>query len=327
MSTDTTPRDRRAGPSPFAIIAAIVVTVALVTAAIELGRRQRLQVAEEDRVVRAEALKSDGAVRGALWVPLLRTDEVPVNPIDAVWEGLPYTEITLNRQTDAMPMLEALSVPAVEIRGVSDGEWIVWRLAWTDETEDINVDSGRFTDAAALQFPMSSGAAHTMGDDRHAVHILHWKGLWQHDLDEHFQDVQDLHPNYWADLYWFAQGPAPNRVPDDFSDTRSHTWFAAYQAGNPLADFLRERPVEELSATGYGSLTSHSDSVTDGRGVWVNGRWFVTFVRPLRTDDPWDYQFARGGTGTVGVAVWNGSDGNVGGRKHWGNWVEFVVSP
>ena len=203
----------------------------------------------------------------------------------------------------------------------------MWRLAWPDETRDINVDSGRFTDAAALQFPMTSGAAHTMGDDRHAVHILHWKALWQHDLDEHFQDVQDLHPNYWTDLYWFADGPAPNRVPDDFSDPRSHAWFAAYQAGNPLADFHRERPVEELSATGFGSLTSQAESVTDGRGVWQDGRWYVTFVRPLRTDDPLDYQFSRGGTGTVGVAVWNGSDGNVGGRKQWGNWIEFAVSP
>jgi hypothetical protein len=166
-----------------------------------------------------------------------------------------------------------------------------------------------------------------MGDDHHAVQILHWKALWQLDIDEHFQDVQDLHPNYWTDLYWFADGPAPNRVPGDFEDPRSHQFFAAYSAGNPLADFHRKTPVEELAATGFGSLTSHSEAVTGGRGAWRDGHWQVVFVRPMRTDDPLDYQFWPGGAGQVGVAIWNGSDGNVGGRKHWGNWADFEVSP
>lgn len=327
MSTDTTPPDGRGLSGILRVAVTVALASALVAWALIVALDHMLVSDEADRVSRAEVFREDADDRGALWVPVMPTADVPVDPVDAIWDGIPYLESPLFRQTDAMPMLEEISVPSAEIRAVSDGSWIVWRLAWADETEDKNVDSGRFSDAAALQFPVEAGAPHTMGDDRHAVHILHWKGIWQHDLDEHFQDVQDLHPNYWTDLYWFADGPAPNRVPDDFSDPRSHAWFAAYQAGNPMADFLREKPVEELSATGFGSLTSHDESATDGRGVWREGRWFVTFVRPLKTEDPSDYQFHRGGVGSIGVAVWNGSDGNVGGRKHWGNWVEFVVSP
>lgn len=327
MSTVTTPPDDSRNAGVVAVVAAFVFTAVLLIVTLHLGQRQMRRVDEQQRAARAENMRQEVVERAALWVPLVPTDQIALNPLDEHWHSIPVAEVALSRQKDAMPMLDRVTVESAELRGVSDGRRIVWRLSWPDETRDINVDSGRFSDACALQFPVTPGAAHTMGDDRHAVHILHWKGIWQHDVDEHFQDVQDLHPNYWADLYWFAEGEAPYRVPDDFGDPRSHTWFAAYQAGNPVADFLRRRPVEELSATGFGSLTSHTESVVNGHGVWNNGRWYVTFVRPLRTDDPLDYQFWEGGTGMVGVAVWNGSDGNVGGRKQWGNWVEFTVSP
>ena len=97
--------------------------------------------------------------------------------------------------------------------------------------------------------------------------------------------------------------------------------------GNPVAAIDRKRPVEELSAAGFGSLTCHAESVADGRGVWPHGHWQVSFVRPLRTSHPQDAQLWRGGSGSVAVAVWNGSDGNAGGRKHWGYWTSFEVSP
>lgn len=327
MSTDTTPPDRPGTARPALLGIAVAVTLLVVALAIMVGRRQLDRKAEADRSTRAETLESEAAARGALFVPRVARDLVPVDPTDPAWNAVPSIEGPLNRQVDTMPILAEATVSTAEIRGISDGEWIVWRLAWADETPDLNVDTGRFTDAAALQFPVDRGAAHTMGDDRHSVQILHWKALWQRDIDEHFQDVQDLHPNYWTDLYWFADGPAPNRVPDDFSDPRSHQYFAAYSAGNPMADFHRTRPVEELSATGFGSLTSQTESVTDGRGVWREGRWYVSFVRPMRTDDPLDYQFWRGGPGSLNIAVWNGSAGNVGGRKHWSNWIDFEVSP
>ena len=166
-----------------------------------------------------------------------------------------------------------------------------------------------------------------MGKDGERVHILHWKALWQKDVDEHFQDVQDLHPNYWADLYWFAEGERPYPVPDAFRDSRSRQWFAAYAAGNPVSDIERKVPVEELTAEGYGSLTTHPAQATTGRGEWQDGEWAVVFLRPLRTGDDLDAQFWRGGRGNVAVAVWDGGENNVGGRKHWSNWIEYEVSP
>jgi DMSO reductase family type II enzyme heme b subunit len=92
-----------------------------------------------------------------------------------------------------------------------------------------------------------------------------------------------------------------------------------------MANFDRTEPVDELVAEGFGTLTAQERRVTTGRGVWRDGRWAVVFARPLTSDDPLDYQFHLGARGTVAVAVWEGSAGNVGGRKHWSNWVPFEV--
>lgn len=33
----------------------------------------------------------------------------------------------------------------------------------------------------------------------------------------------------------------------------------------------------------------------------------------------------EGASGTVAIAVWDGATGNVGGRKHYSEWIEFRV--
>jgi hypothetical protein len=228
-------------------------------------------------------------------------------------------------QAITMPALREASVSGVQVQALSDGARIFWRLSWTDPSRDATIDASRFSDAVALQFPVSPDAAFTMGGPQSRVQILQWKAIWQDDVDDHYQDVQDLHPNYWADLYWFATGAFPYPVPAAFQDTTAKQWFVAYSAGNPMANFDRTEPVDELVAEGFGTLTAQERRVTTGRGVWRDGRWAVVFARPLTSDDPLDYQFHLGARGTVAVAVWEGSAGNVGGRKHWSNWVPFEV--
>jgi DMSO reductase family type II enzyme heme b subunit len=173
-----------------------------------------------------------------------------------------------------------------------------------------------------------------MGGKRSPVHILHWKALWQKDVDEHFQDVQDVHPNYWTDFYWFArptdQSPSvvsPYRVPDSFQNPVSHQWFTARQAGNPMARFHRTRPVEELTAEGFGSLATQDQCDTQAKGAWRDGRWYVAFVRPMVTDDREDVQLYAGSHSQLGVAIWDGSAQNVGGRKQYSDWIAIEVMP
>ena len=176
-----------------------------------------------------------------------------------------------------------------------------------------------------MQFPLIANANYKMGDRDFPVQIIQWKAIWQKDIDEHFQDVQDLHPNYWTDLYWFAEGEFPYPVPDAFESTEALDWFVAYRAGNPMADLYREHPVQEMIAEGFGTLTNQSLVATVANGAWNDGRWSVIFVRPMETHDTADYQFVPGTRDVIAFAVWEGNAQNVSGRKQHSQWVVFEV--
>jgi len=258
------------------------------------------------------------------------------DPFSPTWDDAPVRVVELKPQNLAMPAVDDVSVAEVHVQALTDGERIAFRLSWADETVDWNVDAARFTDAAAIQMPFDSNASFMMGNQQSPVQIIHWKALWQKDIDEHFQDVQDVHPNYWADLYWFAEptdtprnAGTPYRVPESFEHPASLQWFTAQQAQNPVAQFHREQPVEELLAEGFGSLVTQRQLDSRGRGVWRDGRWHVVFMRPLQTSDHEDVQLHphSGALSQVGIAIWNGSAQNAGGRKQYSDWIPMQVMP
>lgn len=251
--------------------------------------------------------------------------DIPLDPANTTWASAPLTTVALQPQNQAVPMIEKATITQVRVQAITNGRQIGWRVSWPDPEPNRLVDAGRFCDAVAVQFPLKSNAAYTMGAAGFPVQILHWKALWQEDLDVHFQDVEDLYPNYWADLYWFATGKFPFRVPDSFQRPESRDWFIAYKAGNPMANIDRATSAEELTAEGFGSLTHQEHSVTVGRGSWQGGEWTVVFLRPMETVDPDDYQFAPGTRDTIGFAVWDGAATNVGARKQHSQWVVFEV--
>ncbi len=247
------------------------------------------------------------------------------DPFAVGWWAAPYVEVELYPQQMARPILDESSVETLRIQGLTDGNYIAWRVSWHDPTPDGNVDVSRFSDGVAVEFPLDEDALPMMGDEESDVQILLWKALWQKDIDVGFQDVQDVHPNFWADLYWFAEGEFPYPVPTAFENPAAMQWFIAHEAGNPMAIFSRRQPVQELVARGWSTLTNQPYSVATSRGIWIRDSWAVVFRRPMATDDPLDYQFASGADGQIAFAVWDGSSGNVGGRKHWSDWVNFRI--
>ncbi len=251
--------------------------------------------------------------------------DIPLDPANTTWASAPMTTVALQPQNQAVPMIEKATITQVRVQALTNGRQIGWRVSWPDPAPNRLVDAGRFCDACAVQFPLKANAAYTMGAAGFPVQILHWKALWQQDLDVHFQDVEDLYPNYWTDLYWFANGKFPFRVPESFERPESRDWFVAYKAGNPMANIDRVASAEELTAEGFGSLTHQEHSVTVGRGSWQGGEWTVVFLRPMETVDPDDFQFAPGTRDTVGFAVWDGAADNVGARKQHSQWVVFEV--
>ncbi|MBM4116519.1 hypothetical protein FJ251_02075 [bacterium] len=305
----------------WAILGAFLFSILLMAGLLTLAQREYVRGLRERQLVGVQTRL--GAE--ALLVVRVGAGAALGDPEAKLWREAPATQIALLPQNVALPAITETAVASIALQAVTDGERIAFRLSWPDATRDRAQEVTRFGDAAALQFPLAEDATYMMGAAGKRVQILHWKALWQRDVDEGFQDVQDLHPNYWVDLYWFAAGSFPQRVPEDFADTRAQAWFPARAAGNPIAQWNRVEPIEELIAEGFGTLTAQRESASAGRAVWREGRWWLTVVRPLETQDPNDYQFRLDRPGSVGVAIWDGSAGNVGGRKQYSPWLRFEV--
>ncbi|MCG3138833.1 MAG: hypothetical protein HJJLKODD_02702 [Phycisphaerae bacterium] len=336
MSTATTPLDPQIRPDDEqyrghrVFLLSILVTVLLLAVGLTMIHRDQQQQVIAQQVAHQQQLRE----QGVLLIPKISSIPKQPDPVAEFWTAAPIRKVTLKPQNVAMPAVYEAAITEADLQAVWDGSQIAFRVSWADSTVDQNVDTARFTDAVAIQFPLVRDASFMMGGKLFPVQIIQWKALWQKDIDEHFQDVQDVHPNYWADFYWFAtpqdKHPAqgsPYRVPESFQNPTALMWFAAHQSKNPEAQFERRQPVQEMIAEGFGSLVAQTDSASRGCGVYQNGRWYITIVRPLTTEDREDFQFYPGQTDQIGVAIWEGSSKNVGGRKQYSDWISLQVQP
>ncbi len=250
------------------------------------------------------------------------------DPLDPFWEKIAVAEVPLQPQQVAQPALEGGTVGMLRVQSVHDSQRYVWRLSWDQPTVADHSDVGEFSDAVAMQFPLTDGAPYTMGGPKMPVRMLHWKASWQKDVDLGFQDWALTHPNSDADLYWFASGEKPFTMSKSFDDPKSKQWMIAASAGNPMADFDRKNAVEELTAHGFGSATHVDDTSSRGRGVWQEGKWYVVIDRPIDTSDPLITRFNQNPSQQlVAFAVWDGQADNRGGRKNITNWTPMRISP
>ena len=243
----------------------------------------------------------------------------------AAWADAPTLEVPLQAQTIARPFLTRATVKQVRIQAMRDARQIAWRIEWDAPAPAWNVDAGRFTDAVALQFPLQPNTPFMMGGPGLPVRILHWKALWQKDIDEGYQQVEDLHPNYYADLYWFATGKFPFPILESLASPEARQFMPALAAGNPMANPERKTPLEEIIAEGFGTATTRDAAPGNAHGTWQDGRWIVTFIRPLDTADPLAAAIQTGHADAIAFAVWDGSNQNVGGRKHWSGWIPMTL--
>ncbi|MBT8486374.1 MAG: hypothetical protein KJO43_12405, partial [Phycisphaerae bacterium] len=110
-------------------------------------------------------------------------EPLPPPATDSTWDRAPVTVVPLQRQDQAMPMLETVTVPEVRVRALTNGRQIAWRVDWDDPVADYHLDTDLFCDAVALQFPLKANANYKMGDRDFPVQIIQWKAIWQKDID------------------------------------------------------------------------------------------------------------------------------------------------
>ncbi|MBI4228401.1 MAG: hypothetical protein HY693_01635 [Deltaproteobacteria bacterium] len=265
----------------------------------------------------------------------VKVKEVPFKDVrSSIWKKAPVSRVNVIPQNITLPFLQTPSIKEISVRSVHNGEWIAFLLEWEDETRDAAVDVDKFTDQVAIQIPLTPKnlPAFMMGNKGGRVHIIHWKAIWQDDIEKGYRDVQVLHPNYWVDLYFFSDKPpiyAEGEFPlqpttvDYFITPEALNFIPGAYARNPISMLHRTQPVEEAIAEGFGTFTTQPKQNAIGWGKWGNGLWKVIIARPLITDDPNDASISE--KTFTAFAVWNGSAKNVGARKHYAPWIGLVV--
>ncbi len=248
------------------------------------------------------------------------------NPLDAAWDKVAAVEIPLAPQQVAQPTLEKGTVAVLRVQAIQDDSRYAWRLSWDKAKPAEDVDVARFTDAVAIQFPLVDGAPYTMGGPGLPVRMLYWKAAWQRDVDQGFKGLANLYPNAHYDLYWFAEGKEKH-APDGSTDNPLAQQFViASKANNPMADYHRKHPIEEMTAHGFGSGTHVGETISRGRGMWRDGKWYVVIDRPIQADDPLVMRFkAAPDKQLIAFAVWDGDNANRGGKKQISNWVPLKL--
>ncbi len=194
------------------------------------------------------------------------------------------------------------TIPVLRVQAIHNGAWLYIKYVWQDKTQDTQIDKvEKFTDAAALQFPLKNAGSAFMGDKTALVNIWQWKSSKQF-------AQKSAYPTAESDLYY------------DRDIAKTEAEQVAFQTGKAAGNYMSEEkwasPVEDLNAAGFGTLTTQKSQDVKGVGAYKNGKWTVIFARPLKTKDVNDAQFEVGKTYSYNVAVWDGSNKDRNGQKN-----------
>ncbi len=104
------------------------------------------------------------------------------------------------------------------------------------------------------------------------------------------------------------------------ADTNPHTegvWYFPqdYEVTREVRAWRGTEPVIELVATGWGMLERKVTQNVHGVSLYRDGHWYVVLRRKLATGNPEDTLFRPSETTQIIIAVWDGENGEVNGKK------------
>jgi len=248
-----------------------------------------------------------------------RRSSLPAKPDEAAWADAPLYVAALQVQDMVEPRLLQPSTEKVEVRALTDGERIAFRLEWSDPSDHEVPGIARYSDACAVQLPQSTGPdvpAPQMGEAQRPVEISYWRAFWQSMVDGREDSIRALYPNATVDHYPFEAASLP---PGSEAQKEMAMRYAPARAlGNDMAG-PRQRPVEDLIAEGPGTTKPAAKPQSEGWGTRTAKGWSVVLSRPLPTS------LRAGGRTQVAFAVWQGADQEAGSRKMRSIWIPLHV--
>ena len=212
----------------------------------------------------------------------------------------------------------------IDVQAMHNGDRIAFRLSWKDTEKSEAGPLGKFSDAAALQFPVKvadSPPPVMMGAKDNQVHIFHWRAQYQRDAEKGKPTMKDLYPNLNVDMY-----------PMEFNDmgsisakgsTERDQYSPGKSAGNPQS--YAKTGVDELLADGFSTSSVQEGHGGIAKAVWEKGVWNLVVTRPLNSEGGSTLKI--GGKSFVAFAVWQGGKDEVGSRKSVTMaWTPLVIS-
>jgi DMSO reductase family type II enzyme heme b subunit len=246
------------------------------------------------------------------------------DPASAMWNSVPEHPAALMVQDVTEPRLVKPGVGLVRIRAVHDGTTVVFRLQWDDPTRDLIPESGRSSDAVAIQFAVPPGADvpnAAMGEAGKPVEICYWKAVWQDDAERAKSGVDRvaaLYPRAAGDGYPFEQNASARAEMEK-------RYAPAMAAGNPVTARPQTGPVQQMLAEGFGTSSVPPDQKATGRGAWTENAWAVTIARPL-VEGNGRNNLEVGKKAYVAFAVWDGAERQTGSRKMRSGWIPMILA-
>ena len=246
------------------------------------------------------------------------------DPASAVWNAVPEHPAVLMVQDVTEPRLVKPGVGLVKVRAVHDGTTVVFRLQWDDQTRDLIPESGRSSDAVAIQFAVPPGADvpnAAMGEAGKPVEICYWKAVWQDDAERAKSGVDRvaaLYPHAAGDGYPFEQNASARAE-------MAKRYAPAMAAGNPVTARPQNGPVQQMLAEGFGTSSVPSEQRATGRGAWTTNAWAVTIARPLVGGDGRN-NLEVGKKAYIALAVWDGAERQTGSRKMRSGWIPMILA-
>jgi complex iron-sulfur molybdoenzyme family reductase subunit gamma len=175
-------------------------------------------------------------------------------------------------------------------------------MEWPDSSQDRSKEIKSFPDSSAVMFPLGEEiqTSTLMMGFLGKANIWHWKA--DHDAE-----------------YWLKKKIESKAYSDFNYPFEEEELFIVSKEEVKSA-------VNDLMAIRVGTITLKPDQNVQARGVYDNGFWRVVFRRSIGIlDKEIDAQFPSPGKKLCAFGVWNGSEGDRGGRKSISDWVELDI--
>jgi len=220
-----------------------------------------------------------------------------------IWESIHPIDIEMEYQVMILPWGKSLINP-VTVKSFHNGKEIYFYMSWKDDTEDRIIGTSRFSDAAAIMFPIGKNVQNStimMGFMGNGSNIWQWKAS---------QDNE-----YWLNKTSKIEAYSDYYYPFEDNETLIVSKVTPGSA------------VNDLMVIRVGTLTPKPAQNVQGRGLWDNGTWQVVFKRSLNITNP-EYDADFNTVKRIAIAVWNGANGDRGGRKSIAHdWTTLEIIP